>query len=281
MTTTTDTIVNIGKSTIQHGKYNDRIYLMHCDPDDIDKTIEKLDQLSRENDYSKIFAKVPRKGLEPFENAGYQVEARIPTYFEGKSPVFFMARYRKEWRKEPNELQHINDVLDNAKKVVPPKTIPEPAAEYPVSVCTPEEAEEMAQVYGVVFKSYPFPIYDPAYIRKTIEENVVYFAVRYEGKIVALSSAEMDEHARAAEMTDFATLPAFRGKGLATILLGLMEDEMKRRDVPTVYTIARAMSFGMNAVFAKHGYTFDGTLINNTNISGNIESMNVWWKKLL
>ncbi|MFH1725408.1 MAG: putative beta-lysine N-acetyltransferase, partial [Elusimicrobiota bacterium] len=45
-------------------------------------------------------------------------------------------------------------------------------------------------------------------------------------------------------------------------------------------TIARAVSFGMNIAFARVGYSFGGTLWNNTNISGNIESMNIWHKRL-
>ncbi|MDD4047577.1 MAG: putative beta-lysine N-acetyltransferase, partial [Clostridia bacterium] len=39
-------------------------------------------------------------------------------------------------------------------------------------------------------------------------------------------------------------------------------------------------SYGMNISFAKHRYQYCGTLINNTNISGSIESMNVWYKAL-
>jgi hypothetical protein len=46
-----------------------------------------------------------------------------------------------------------------------------------------------------------------------------------------------------------------------------------------MFTIARARSTGMNVTFAKNGYSFAGTLINNTNISGRIESMNVWYKR--
>jgi hypothetical protein len=34
----------------------------------------------------------------------------------------------------------------------------------------------------------------------------------------------------------------------------------------------------MNITFAKCGYIFGGTLINNTQISGSIESMNLWHK---
>jgi beta-lysine N6-acetyltransferase len=36
----------------------------------------------------------------------------------------------------------------------------------------------------------------------------------------------------------------------------------------------------MNVTFSRAGYTFTGTLINNTNIGGSIESMNVWYKRL-
>jgi hypothetical protein len=36
----------------------------------------------------------------------------------------------------------------------------------------------------------------------------------------------------------------------------------------------------MNKTFGKMGYTYSGTLTNNSNISGHIESMSVWHKKL-
>jgi len=36
----------------------------------------------------------------------------------------------------------------------------------------------------------------------------------------------------------------------------------------------------MNILLAGKGYSFDGTLVNNTNIAGQIESMNVWHKQL-
>lgn len=114
-----------------------------------------------------------------------------------------------------------------------------------------------------------------------MNENVIYFGLWRQSKIVALSSAEMDIESSNAEMTDFATLPGYRGKGLAAFLLQQMESEMRKRHIKTAYTIARALSFGMNITFAKMGYRYSGTLINNTNISGRFESMNVWYKSLL
>jgi putative beta-lysine N-acetyltransferase len=81
-------------------------------------------------------------------------------------------------------------------------------------------------------------------------------------------------------MTDFATLPSHRGRGIATRLLGLMDLRAREAGVRVAYTIARASSFGMNITFGRRGYRYAGTLVNNTGIGGAIESMNVWYKTL-
>lgn len=81
-------------------------------------------------------------------------------------------------------------------------------------------------------------------------------------------------------MTDFATLPEYRGNNFSVILLNKMEKEIEKQSYKLLYTIARAKSYSMNITFSKLGYFYGGTLINNTNIAGNIESMNVWYKKI-
>jgi putative beta-lysine N-acetyltransferase len=81
-------------------------------------------------------------------------------------------------------------------------------------------------------------------------------------------------------MTDFATLPEQRGRGLANRLLAELEQVAAAEGIRTAYTIARAYSFGMNITFAKNGYQYAGTLTRNTQISGELESMNVWFKPL-
>ena len=138
----------------------------------------------------------------------------------------------------------------------------------------------MSALYGRVFETYPFPIVNPAYIRRTMASHVVYFGIWLTGTLAALSSAEIDLQAHNVEMTDFATLEPYRGRSLATGLLKAMEADMTHRNIATAYTIARAPSFGMNITFARMGYTFAGRLVNNTNIDGGFEDMNVWYKRL-
>ena len=128
--------------------------------------------------------------------------------------------------------------------------------------------------------SYPFPIDDPEYISETMEGDFDYFCIEKDNKIVALSSFELFKNSNSVEMTDFATLPAFRGNGYANMLLKTMEIQTRKKKFKTAFTVARAVSPGMNITFAKNGYIYAGRLTNNTNISGNIESMNIWYKKL-
>ncbi|MBD3226067.1 MAG: putative beta-lysine N-acetyltransferase, partial [Caldithrix sp.] len=156
----------------------------------------------------------------------------------------------------------------------------EPVHDFHIRKIGADDIEHLAEVYKAVFDTYPFPIHDPDYLKKTMQENIVYFGAFKDDRLVAASSCEMDESAGNVEMTDFATLPAFRGNALAVHLLTEMERAMQKRGIQTAYTIARALSAGMNITFAKMGYQFGGTLINNTNISGKIESMNVWYKPL-
>ena len=138
----------------------------------------------------------------------------------------------------------------------------------------------MRRAIDSVFVSYPFPIHDPAHIREAQEEGTRFFTVRDGGNLVAASSMEPGGAPGTVEMTDFATLPSHRGQGLATKLLGTMDDHAKEAGLQSGLHHRSGPSFGMNITFARHSYEYAGTLINNTQIAGSIESMNVWYKLL-
>lgn len=272
-----DRIAKIDGSLIHHGDANDRAYLMKLGGDPAEAAAG-LERLARRQGYSKIIAKVPARARPPFAAAGYRAEGAVPRYFRGREAAFFMAKYLSTARRRPADPEKVSEVLAAARR----RRVRSAAAP-PPHLCRralPEDAEAMAEVYRRVFASYPFPIHDPQYLRRTMAENVVYFGAWEGDSPVALASAEIDSEARSAEMTDFATLPEWRGGGLATALLSEMEGEMRRRKVATVYTIARAVSFSMNLAFAKLGYRYGGTLTRNTQIAGSLECMNVWFKGL-
>ncbi len=267
-------------SEIQHGKYNNRIYLIKIGKNAKDTLPNYLVKLAEKSEYSKIFAKVADSKVQDFYLNGYKKEADIPLFYNGKEKCIFLGYYLSEKRKKENDVDIINSNLELAIAKNTQDITSKLSEEYKLCKCTENDVKEMAEIYKEVFPSYPFPICKPEYLLKTMTTNIDYFGIKTKEKLVALSSAEMDIKSSNVEMTDFATLPEYLGNGFAQHLLFEMEKKMIKKEMQTAYTIARAMSAGINITFSKLGYKFAGKLTNNTNISGQIESMNVWYKKL-
>lgn len=275
-----DTIEKHKGCIIQHGKCNDRIYLMKIHPSASSNIPKELINLAKENKYSKIFAKVPETKSDHFYNAGFVKEAEILNFFSGETNAVFFGYYLNEERSNEAEVDKLQEILQIALKKEVLNQALNLEDKFIMRKCEKSDVNSMAEIYKKVFPSYPFPIHEPDYLLETMQSHIDYFCIETEGKIIALSSAELDLIAQNAEMTDFAALPSWRGNRLSQHLLSLMEDEVKKKNIKTAYTIARAVSPGMNVTFRKAGYEFGGRLKNNTNISGNIESMNVWYKSL-
>jgi len=275
-----DIIEKIGNSTVHHGKNSNRIYVMSLDPNDLPEITKNIDELARIKEYSKAIAKIPLEFKEVFEMSGYKEEAVIPYFFNGEKNCSFMCKYYDPSRKNDPFIDTCTENLNIALKKEPETNTSSLSEKFTLREATEKDIYEMAKLYKIVFKSYPFPIHDEKYILKTMQENIIYFGIWQGQNLVALSSIELASKYSNAEMTDFAVLPDYRGYGFALYMLKNMEKKLEKMGIKTAYTIARAMSAGMNITFAKNGYTFGGTLINNTDISGQIESMNVWYKNL-
>lgn len=274
-----DAVETLGQTTIQHGRLNDRIYVMKLAAQDCPGIVDRLLRLATGQGYSKVFAKVPASQERCFGEAGFETEAAVSGFFAGRERGLFMSRFLADWRRDDGQAELRGQVLQAAQARAGLGATEAPAG-IVIRPCGGQDAAAMAQLYRQVFESYPFPIHDEAYLRQTMQSHVVYFGAFDGERPVALSSAEMDCQALNVEMTDFATLQEHRGAGLAGVLLAAMEEPMRQRGMRTAYTIARACSFGMNITFAKLGYRLGGTLMNNTQIAGRFESMNVWHKPL-
>lgn len=277
-----DIIENLGKSQIQHGKYNNRIYLMKISFDDFPDIISMMKSIAIKNSYTKIFAKVPANMFQGFENEGFEKEALIPNYYNGNEDTYFMSMYldnnRRYVNKEISEKMNVNLELAFSKKgtTIALKKNPN----FNIKRLGINDIDSLAKIYKKVFKSYPFPIFDTKYLESTMKGHVQYYGVFYNKKLIAASSAEIDPFSGNAEMTDFAADKDYSGNNLSILLLRKMEDDLTGKNIKTAYTIARSLSPAMNITFAKQDYNYSGTLINNTNIAGKIESMNVWYKPL-
>lgn len=277
-----DAIEKIGAgSIIHHGQLNDRIYLIKLVEADSPYIIDMLEELVGHYRYSKIFCKIPSRSVPLFLAAGYFIEGYIPKFYNGEEDCFFVSRFL---RSDPLKTFSTQSMQQLAKLLgTPPDDsayTDDDSSVYTIRILDRENVECMTKIYTEVFQSYPFPIYDPEYLIKTMDDNMQYFGAFKDEQLVALSSSEIDFESKNAEMTDFATHPQHTGHNLSSILLAFMERSMKQQGITTLYTIARLDSIPMNKTFVRSGYNYSGTLLNNTHIAGSIESMNIYYKHL-
>lgn len=137
-------------------------------------------------------------------------------------------------------------------------------------------ARQISQLLTQVFTSYPSPVENPQYIRSLIQHGNIFAGAFSQEKLISVAAAYPDPILNRCEMTDCATIEEYRGHSLSERLLWILEHEVQKHGSFNLYTLARAQSYGMNRVFHKLGYSYQGRLINNCHIAGSFEDMNLW-----
>ncbi|MFB3163104.1 putative beta-lysine N-acetyltransferase [Neobacillus sp. 179-J 1A1 HS] len=241
--------------------------------------LEKAEELARMHHAEKLIMKVRSEDFFHLLEKGLQPETVVDRYFLGSDAHFFSKFYTVErkknehWITEDGMIHSIYQLDSSFDKPYPPK-------EYELKKADESCAEELSGLYREVFQIYPTPLHDPDYVKKTMKEGTVYYVFFHQGKIVSAASAEVNSFYKNAELTDCATLKEHRKYGLMKIILRELEGELKQQGIYCAYSIARSLSFGMNAVLYQLGYKYRGRLMNNCYIYDKLENMNMWVKNL-
>ncbi|WP_326160869.1 putative beta-lysine N-acetyltransferase [Neobacillus niacini] len=241
--------------------------------------LERTEELAHKHQVEKLIMKARSEDFLHLFEKSFQPEAVVDRYFLGSDAHFFSKFYTVErkkndhWITEDGMIQSIYQLDTTINKPYPPK-------EYELKRADESCAEELSALYSEVFQIYPTPLHEPEYVKKTMKEGTVYYVFFHQGKIVSAASAEINSFYKNAELTDCATLKDHRKYGLMKIILGELEDELRRQGIFCAYSIARSLSFGMNAVLFQLGYKYRGRLMNNCYIYDKLENMNMWVKNL-
>ncbi|MEY8347250.1 putative beta-lysine N-acetyltransferase [Bacillus cereus] len=256
--------------------FNKRIRVDHY-TGNVESLMQKIEELAEKHSFTKCIIKGKGEHVSTWLSFGFLLEATIPHYFQGHDAYFFV-KYRDDERR--NSIQWIDEdrIIDGVReKEVKEKQVPE---KFVLRKATEADAEELASVFGKVFEIYPTPLNEADYVAQTMKEDTIYYVYESEGRIISTASAEMNVKEGNAELTNCATLPEYRKHGFMKSLLIKLEEELQERAIFCSYTIARSLSFGMNAAFHQLGYTYTGRLANNCYIFDKLEDMNVWVKDL-
>ncbi|MCC3357197.1 putative beta-lysine N-acetyltransferase [Bacillus sp. REN16] len=239
--------------------------------------LEEVHQIAVQHSFEKIICMAKYEDLCDFMASGFMIEAMIQKYFIGSDAYFVTKYYTNERRNSEKWLEEdkiINDILRKPRENKLTDT------HFLIRKATPGDAEQLATLYDTVFQIYPTPLNNPDYIQQVMKDSTIFYVVEDNGVIVSSASAEVNSTFYNAELTDCATLDAYRKHGLMKKLLMQLEKELMNNGIYCAYSIARALSYGMNKSFYQLGYSYTGRLTNNCYIFDKIEDMNVWVKDL-
>jgi len=241
---------------------------------------QELEKIAQANQCEKIIFYCREDELDPLEQlSNCDHEGKINGFFQGDDAYIYSLFLSPE-RNKPiakEEEERVMQIVENDQKWIKEIVLPE---EFTMRSANIEDAPHMAELYDAVFETYPTPMNDAEYIAEMMESDVYFTIVEHQDTLVSACSADLFPAYNSAEMTDCATLPEYRGKGLLSHQFRHLEQKMRELGVQTLFSYTRALSVGMNLINARHGYEYTGRMLQNSNISGKLEDMNIWVKTL-
>lgn len=257
--------------------FNKRLKVLDYTLEDCDTFCQYLDAMANHYDLTKIIMVARQQDWQSLFRRGFILEALHPSFFKGE-PGYHLSKFLSADRRTSLLWDEEETVLKQVFQLSPQQKSLEPG--FQLRAANTEDVPALAHLYAKVFETYPTPMDNPDYIEKVMQANTHFQIIEYKGSIVSAASLDIDWHTQSAELTDCATLPEYRGQSLMTHLVSRLEKEALDLGLITVYTIARATSVGINAVFFRHGYSYYGRFVNNCEICCQLEDMNLWSKRL-
>lgn len=242
------------------------------------KRIENLKDYAANLNLGKVLCNCLIKEQETFLACGFKEEGRIDGFFDGKDACC-MSFFTDREREISKDQQKKNDIIDMCLNN-PPKLNTGIDQSITIRKAQKEDIPQIKDLLENIFKTYPSPIFDECYLENIMDRKTMFMVAERKGEIISVASAEMDQKNKNAEITDCATNPDFRGQGLLTHLIAQLEHALKENNFKTLYSLSRAIEPGINMALRKMQFIYRGRMINNCNISGGFEDMNIWVKRI-
>lgn len=244
-----------------------------------DQVIRAIKDLSDQMNMGKVIYFAKDKDKNAFEERGFIEEGKIEGFYNGQNAccLSFFSDEKRRYSDHPDEEDKILETALNVKT----KENREAAKDYIIREAGQGDAEEIAKLFESVFITYPTPMHQPQYIEGVMESKILFMvAENKRGEMISAGSAEINREYFNAEITDCATKQAYRGKGVLSSIILSLEVALAHQGIKTLYSLSRAMSYGMNIILSRNNYQYAGRMIKNCNIMGDFEDLNLWVKSI-
>lgn len=256
--------------------YSDRLRCDHPDVDDGLALGLALTEQARDESCGRIVVLARDDLAEGLHEAGFQHEATMPGFYGGQGDCAVMGFALDDDRGLSADARAVRRVEQLLREAPPEHARPAIETER----ANPGDGEAIAQLINDTFAHYPTPSGVSDYIEQHIEEGTPFRMVREQGEVIACASADLVPEALTAELTDCATRPEHRGRGLMQAILGDLILDLTQLGYPTAFTLARARVPGVNLAFQRLGFELRGRMTQSCRIGTGLEDMNVWSRRL-
>lgn len=270
------TTVNGIKVYVDYANERLKILDYQCISEDI---IQDIINFSKSEGLGKLISNCRIRLLRPFRSCGFAVEGIINGFFQGEDAYcisYFLDLKRQVAPKREEEDSILYQCVSDRKRFSPQGN-----RKYTIREANISDIPQMIKLFSTVFETYPSPVFSVEYLKKVMNEHVLFKVAEENGKIVSIASADMDKLNLNAEITDCATYPERRGQGILPNLICSLEADLKEKGFRTAYSLSRAVNPGINKALSRLEYKYSGRLVNNCHICGGYEDMNIWGKSLI
>lgn len=258
--------------------YNSRIILSKC-AGHKERAIERLIELCAGEQLGKIIYFANKGDKDIFQREGFVEEGIIENFYKGED-AYCLSYFYDPKRKYNEDKSKEDEIITKALQTQSQDTKGK-SNDYLIRIGQSQDVEAIANLFAKVFDTYPTPMNDEKYIKKVLDNKIRFVVAEdKEGFLASVASADMKKDLGNAEITDCATKQEHRGRGLMSQLVWYLEKQLTHEGFRTLYSLARALSPGVNIVFRRGGYDYTGRMVKNCNIMGKFEDMNIWVKKL-
>lgn len=260
--------------------FSDRLRCDHPNVADGGALAEALKRTAQAEDRGRIVVMAPSELADDMRDADFYREGTIPGFYSGEGDcavMGFSVDPAREGLGFADDVAEVDAIVEAWR----------PRARAHAAVHTErakvDDAPAIAALIDATFEQYPTPSGRPDYIAEAIEDGIPFRVVRdtlHDDGLLACASADLITEARTAELTDCATRPAARGRGIMQAILTDLMDDLRDIDYPTAFTLARARIPGVNLAFKRLGFGFRGRMRQSCRIGGGLEDMNIWSRHL-
>ncbi|WP_123053416.1 putative beta-lysine N-acetyltransferase [Clostridium sp. JN-1] len=267
----------IDKSKIYIDYINNRVKIVNFHKISV-QTIKRIIRYASRQHLSKVVCNCDTAYFQTFSDAGFILEGKIDSYFRGEDALcmsYFIIGKRKACKNDNMEKLFLMKSLNVKNSFKFSNNF-----KYQIRNAKESDIDELIDLFSSAFFAYPSQIYDKDYLIQNMNKNVLYKVATYNGKIIGAASAYLDYENLNAEIADCATYPHYRDKGILSNIIYLLELDLKKEGFISLYSLSRAINPSINIVLSKHGFNFRGKLVNDCNICGEFESINIWAKDI-